>query len=110
MQHLCVGRMLLPQLTPPKYDPVLCIVFVDWVLRQVLGKHLVPLVLAHIDWDKCSVCGSVFLHGCNSSGHVWSHQMVATDYQSLLASCCSGGCAEMVPHQARESAPDAPTC
>ena len=47
--------------------------------------------------DICSVCNNKYQMG--SEFHVWSHQVVATDKQSLLAFCCSKECASKVPHQ-----------
>eukprot|EP00658_Telonema_sp_P-2_P018536 TRINITY_DN17275_c0_g1_i2.p1 TRINITY_DN17275_c0_g1~~TRINITY_DN17275_c0_g1_i2.p1 ORF type:complete len:482 (+),score=47.27 TRINITY_DN17275_c0_g1_i2:138-1448(+) len=98
------NRMCLPELVSPKDERVVSMVYVSLVLRRLFeDRHLRSLVFQLIDWDTCSVCGSDFVRGCASSGHVWSHTNVATDDQSLLATCCSLTCADQIQNQVRFS-------
>lgn len=66
------------------------------------GKLLVVLVqriLTFLPWNWCSMCGRWFLH--DFACFAWSHCVVGSDAQSLLALCCSRACASKVADQVR---------
>mmetsp|Transcript_149937 Transcript_149937/g.417795 ORF Transcript_149937/g.417795 Transcript_149937/m.417795 type:complete len:335 (+) Transcript_149937:67-1071(+) len=64
-------------------------------LPEVVAQHL----LSFLPQNRCSICTRCYLHdlGC----YVWSHHVVGTDAQALLAFCCSRACAGRVQQQVR---------
>jgi len=101
LYHNFKNHMAVPILPSPLEAAAegLASAIVGAVLLTRLPRSMVKLVLACIEWDRCSVCDSQFMAaaGC----HVWAHARIATDDQALLAACCSQTCAATVPGMGR---------
>ena len=63
----------------------------DIIRNIIYGRR--PDVASPCNWEECSVCQLPYLQGAGSGyGAVWTHRLVATDCQALLAFCCTKGC------------------